>query len=107
MVCVSLKYLKRNIGKTVCSETTANKYGEVEVLCYVKAFKRRTHKFNGIVKVNSAAPHNKCVQIDSARVVHLCAARCAPFIAHKWPTRALRLTQALCQIERHEKAILR
>ena len=32
---------------------------------------------------------------DSARVVHLCAARCAPFIAHKWPTHALRLTQAL------------
>ena len=33
---------------------------------------------------------------DSARVVHLCAARCAPFVAHKWPTHALRLTQALC-----------
>ena len=32
---------------------------------------------------------------DSARVVHLCAARCAPFVAHKWPTHALRLTQAL------------
>ena len=32
---------------------------------------------------------------DSARVVHLSAARCAPFIAHKWPTYALRLTQAL------------
>ena len=35
---------------------------------------------------------------DSARVVHLCAARCAPFIAHKWPTYALRLTQALDEI---------
>ena len=34
---------------------------------------------------------------DSARVVHLCAARCAPFVAHKWPTHALRLTQALCE----------
>ena len=32
---------------------------------------------------------------DSARVVHLCAARCTPFVAHKWPTHALRLTQAL------------
>ena len=103
MVCVSLKYLKRNIGKTVCSETTANKYGEVEVLCYVKAFKSRTHNFNGIVKVNSAAPHNKCVQIDSARVVNLCAARCAPFVAHKWPTHALRLTQALYQKNDLEK----
>ena len=97
MICVSLKHRKRNIGKSVCSETTANKYGEVEVLCYVKGFKIRTHKFNGSIKVYSAAPHNKCVQIDSARVVHLCAARCAHFIAHKWPTHALRLTQALCE----------
>ena len=39
---------------------------------------------------------------DSARAVHLCAARCAPFIAHKWPTHALRLTQALYEIERHK-----
>ena len=34
---------------------------------------------------------------DSARVVHLCAARCAPFVAHKLPTHALRLTQALAE----------
>jgi len=25
----------------------------------------------------------------------LCAARCAHFVPHKWPTHALRLTQAL------------
>ena len=79
MVCVSLKYLKRNIGKTVCSETTANKYGEVEVLCYVRAFKSRTHKLNGIVMVNSAAPHNKAMQTDISRVVHLCEWSYRPF----------------------------
>ena len=49
--------------------------------------------------------HNKCVQSDSARVVHLCAARCAPFVAYKWPTHALRLTQALCEKERREKTL--
>ena len=38
---------------------------------------------------------------DSARVVHLCAAHCAHFIAHKWPTHALRLTQALGKINKN------
>ena len=32
---------------------------------------------------------------DSARVVHLCAYSQARIFAHKWPTHALRLTQAL------------
>ena len=32
---------------------------------------------------------------DSARVVHLCACSQARIFAHKWPTHALRLTQAL------------
>ena len=45
------------------------------------------------------APGNRCLypEADSARAVHLYAARCAPFIAHKWPTHALRLTQALAE----------
>ena len=34
---------------------------------------------------------------DSARVVHLCACSQARIFAHKWPTHALRLTQALCE----------
>ena len=34
---------------------------------------------------------------DSARVVHLCACSQARIVAHKWPTHALRLTQALCE----------
>ena len=42
------------------------------------------------------------MQSDSARVVHLCAARCAPYVAHKWPTHALRLTQALCEIKKND-----
>ena len=35
---------------------------------------------------------------DSARVVHLCACSQARIFAHKWPTHALRLTQALSEI---------
>jgi len=39
--------------------------------------------------------HNKRLQLDSTRAVHLCAARCAPFVAHKWPSHVLRLKRAL------------
>ena len=40
---------------------------------------------------------NRCSGI--ARVVQLCAARCAPFIAHNWPTHAMPLTEALEELK--------
>ena len=38
---------------------------------------------------------NKAMQLDNLRAVHLCAARCAPFVAHNRPSRKLRLMAAL------------
>ena len=35
------------------------------------------------------------MQLDNLRAVHLCAARCAPFVAHNRPARKLRLMAAL------------
>ena len=35
------------------------------------------------------------MQLDNLRAVQLCAARCAPFIAHNRPARKLRLMAAL------------
>ena len=43
---------------------------------------------------------------DSARVVHLCACSQARVIAHKWPTHALRLTQALGKKPRSRNFVL-
>ena len=40
---------------------------------------------------------NKAMQLDNLRAVHLCAARCAPFVAHNRPARKLRLMAALCE----------
>ena len=40
---------------------------------------------------------NKAMQLDNLRAVQLCAARCAPFVAHNRPARKLRLMAALCE----------
>ena len=45
---------------------------------------------------------NKAMQFDNLRAVQLCAARCAPFVAHNRPARKLRLMAALdSDIEKH------
>ena len=46
------------------------------------------------------------MQLDNLRAVQLCAARCAPFVAHNWPARKLRLMAALDEINPERRVFI-